>query len=72
MGGILDTVLIGISQQYTYLFFCFSRVHTYIPDFKNIFSFFIGKMKDPGINLKSGHTYSKIIYGFHNLRKCRL
>ena len=69
MGGILDTVLIGISQQFV---FCFSRVHTYIPDFKNNFSFFIGKMKDPGINLKSGHTYSKIIYGFHNLRKCRL
>ena len=71
MGGILDTVLIGISQQYTYLFFVFQDcAHT--PDFKIIFSFFIGKMKDPGINLKSGHTYSKIIYGFHNLRKCRL
>ena len=47
-------------------------MHTHTPDFKNNFSFLIGKMKDPGINLKSGHTYSKIIYGFHNLRKCRL
>ena len=70
MGGILDTVLIGISQQYTICFLFFKSAHT--PDFKNNFSFFIGKMKDPGINLKSGHTYSKIIYGFHNLRKCRL
>ena len=70
MGGILDTVLIGISQQYTYLFFVFQSAHT--PDFKNNFSFFIGKMKDPGINLKSEDTYSKIIYGFHNLRKYRL
>ena len=54
-------------------FFVFQEcTHTHTPDFKNNFSFFVGKMKDPGINLKSEDTYSKIIYGFHNLRKCGL